>query len=157
MSALLVTEYDRRKTLEARGGTVLTSCAAVLALIFGLTVLVTGKDPVFEDQLAVLVLFGALLFFVLSASIAIVVQTHLHKYDVVSCEYLKTLAESDEEWLQTADHAVRTEVSQKVRTLCSLRGGNNTKAKLVVAGLVVQMIAIALLAASLGLELYGRL
>jgi hypothetical protein len=52
---------------------------------------------------------------------------------------------------------VRADVSQKVRTLCSLRGGNNIKAKLVIAGLTVQMTAIALLAASLGLELYGRL
>jgi hypothetical protein len=64
---------------------------------------------------------------------------------------------SDAEWSRSADHAVRADVSQKVRTLCSLRGGNNIKAKLVIAGLTVQMTAIALLAASLGLELYGRL
>lgn len=157
VTSLLAAEFERRKTLEARGGTLLTSSTTLLALIFGLTVLVTGKGAVFAVHLAVYVLYGALAVFVVSAAIAIIVQTQLQRYEVVSCEYLKTLAGSDAEWSRSADHAVRAEVSQKVRTLCSLRGGNNTKARWVVAGLVVQLTAIALLAASLGLELYGRL
>ncbi|MGV0041665.1 hypothetical protein [Mycobacterium colombiense] len=157
VAGLLAAEFERRKTLEARGATLLTSCASLLALIFGLTVLVTGKDAVFANHLAVLVLCAALVLFVLAATIAMMVQTHLHKYDVVSCDYLETLAKSDQQWSQSADHAVRADVSQKVRTLCSLRGGNNTKARWVVVGLRVQITAIAFLAASLGLELYSRL
>ncbi|MCV6984763.1 hypothetical protein H7H78_04705 [Mycobacterium shinjukuense] len=43
------------------------------------------------------------------------------------------------EWSQSADHAVRTNVSQKVRAL----------------GLIVQLTAVTFLAASLGLELYS--
>lgn len=135
----------------------LTSSASVLALVFGLTVLVTGKDAVFASHAAVWVLCASLLFFVLAAGFAIVVQAHMYKYEVVSKEYLASLAASDTEWSQSADHAVRSDVSQKVRTLGSLRDGNKVKAVFTIVGLWLQMGAIALLAVSIGLEFYSRL
>lgn len=157
VTAMLAAEFERRKTLEARGATLTTGSTSLVALIFGLTVLVTGKDSVLTSHWAVYVLLAGLLFFVVAAVIGIFVQMYLHKYDVPDCEYLDTLAGTDEEWARTADHAVRTDVSQKVRTLCSLRDGNASKAKLILAGLVVQIVAIAFLAVSLGVELYDRL
>jgi len=157
VTAMLAAEFERRKTLEARGATLMTSSASLVALIFGLTVLVTGKDPVLINRWAVYVLLGSLVLFVFAAVIGIVVQTYLHKYDVVECEFLEMLARTDEEWSRSADHAVRADVSQKVRTVCSLRKGNGTKAIWVIAGLIVQLAAITSLAASLGLELYSRL
>jgi hypothetical protein len=157
VTEMLAAEFERRKTLEARGTTLTTSSGSLVALIFGLTVLVTGKDPVLISLCAVYVLLASLAFFVFSAIIGIVVQTYLQKYDVADCDFLETLATSNEEWSRTADYAVRTNVSQKVRTLCSLRRANGTKARWVIAGLIVQLGAIALLAVSLGIELYTRL
>lgn len=154
---MLAAEFERRKILEARGTTMMTSSASLIALIFGLTVLVTGKDPVLTSRWAGYVLLESLVLFVLAAVIGIVVQTYLHKYDVVECEFLETLAGTDAEWSRSADHAIRTSVSQKVRTLCSLRRGNGAKAIWVIAGLTIQLAAIASLTVSLGLELYSRL
>jgi hypothetical protein len=157
VAAMLTAEFERRKTLEARGTTLMTSSATLIALIFGLTVLVTGKDPVLINRWAVYVLLASLVLFVVAATVGIVVQTYLHKYDVVECDFLETLAGTDKEWSRSADHAVRTNVSQKVHTLCSLRKGNNAKASWVIAGLIVQLMAIASLAVSLGIELNSRL
>lgn len=43
VSDLLAAEFDRRKTLAGRGATLLTASASLVTLIFGLTVIVTGK------------------------------------------------------------------------------------------------------------------
>ncbi|MDX1883042.1 hypothetical protein [Mycolicibacterium sp. 120270] len=150
---LLAREYERRRLLEARGATLMTSSASVLALIFGLTVIVTGKDFVFHSHVAILALCGALAGFVLSALMAIIVQTHLPEYDVPGCDYLAGLTESHDEWAQSADYALRVDVGQQVRTICSLRPGNSTKAKLVAGSLTIQVAAVALLAFSVAFEL----
>lgn len=60
-------------------------------------------------------------------------------------------------WKVSADQAVNYDVQQQVTTICSLRGGNERKADLVVASLVFQVAAVALLALSVGLEIYGRM
>lgn len=88
--------------------------------------------------------------------LAILVQTYGFKYEVIDRESLKEVAGTNAAWAQSADHAVRAEVSQQVRTICSLRNGNDTKAKLVTASLTFQVVAIFLLSVSVGFELYGR-
>jgi hypothetical protein len=153
VSALLAAEFERRKTLDGRGSTLLTASSTLLTLIFGLTVLVTGKDAVFADKWAVGLLIGALLAFVSSAVFAIVTMTYGFKYKVPSCDSLKDLAGTNEAWAKTADHAVRADVSQLVTTICSLRPVNRTKADLVTASLVFQMLALAMLSASVGCQL----
>ena len=153
----LAAEFDRRKTLEGRGATLLTASVSLVTLIFGLTVIVTGKDHVFANRYAVFTLLAALVAFVISAVIAIVVQTRGFSYKVIDHESLKKLAGTNEAWAQTADHAVRADVSQHVRTICSLRDGNDAMATRVTWSLRFQLLAIALLSASVGLELYVRI
>jgi hypothetical protein len=158
VSDLLVAEFDRRKTLDGRGATLLTASVSLVTLIFGLTVIVTGKDPVFANHYAVLTLLAALVAFVVSAVIAIVVQTRGFSYDVVKCKSLKQLTDPNAPfWALSADDAVRHDVSQHVKTICSLRDSNNVKAKLVTASLVFQVLAVFLLSVSLGFDLYPRI
>ncbi|MCH9733456.1 MAG: hypothetical protein K0U78_02720 [Actinomycetia bacterium] len=157
LSELLTAELDRRKTLEARGATLVAASAALVTLIFGLTVIVTGKDHVFVNRHAVLALLAAMALFVISAMIAITVQTYGFKYTVVEPKYLKTLAGTREAWTQTADFAVRIDVGQKAKTIGSLRTGNATMANLITWSLRLQLVAIALLSVSVGLEIYARL
>lgn len=44
VGAVVTAEFDRKKSLEGRGTTIVTTSTSLLALIFGLTVIVTGKD-----------------------------------------------------------------------------------------------------------------
>jgi len=157
VSNLLLAEFDRRRILEGRGATLITSSASMLTLIFGLTVLVTGKDHLLENRWAAWILLGALVAFVTSAVIAIFVQTHGYKYTVASRDTLKSLARDDTEWARWPDDALRSWLTRQVNTICSVRDGNDKKADHVVWSLRCQVAAVVLLAASVGCELYGRL
>ncbi len=147
-------EFDRRKTLEGRAGALLTSSASMLTLIFGLTVLVTGKDPTFKSHWALYFLLGALASFVGAASVAIWVQTRGFDYLVVRDTSLRLLV-GDEMWSYPADVATRADVSQKVNLVCSLRVGNNAMAQRLTWSLRLQLLAIALLSISVGFELHS--
>lgn len=63
VAALLIAELDRRKAIEGRGATLMTASASIITLIFGLSVLVTGKDVIFENRCAVWTLIPALTAF----------------------------------------------------------------------------------------------
>ncbi|BBZ45413.1 hypothetical protein [Mycobacterium parmense] len=149
---LVQVEFDRRKALEGRAGALLTSSASLLTLIFGLTVLVTGKDPTFKSQWALGFLVAALASFVGAAGVAIWVQTRGFDYLVVRDDSLKALV-ADEMWNMPTDGATRADVSQKVNMICSLRVGNNTMAGRLTWSLRLQLLAIVLLSVSIGFEL----
>jgi hypothetical protein len=156
VAALLTAQLDRRKAIEGRGATLMTASASIITLIFGLSVLVTGKDVVFENRWAVWTLIPALIAFVVSAAIALFVQTHGAKYEVISRDSLRSLTRASF-WTMSADPATRADVSQHVRTICGLRDVNDTKTLLAMWSLGFQLAAIALLSMSVGLELSGRL
>ncbi len=153
---LLAAELDRRKALEGRAAALMTSSGAVLALIFGLSVLLTGKDMVYESLVATLLLIAAMIAFLTSAVIAIVVQVHGFEYKVMSDDALRSLARDHAEWARRADDATRAWVSKQVSTICTMRTGNSTKQKQVECSLWVQVAAIGLLASSVGVELLSR-
>jgi hypothetical protein len=156
VSDLLAAEFDRRKTLEGRGATLMTASVSLVTLIFALTVILTGKDHVFANRYAVYFLLAALVSFVISAVIAIVVQTRGFNYDVIKRQTLKRLTDPNAPFwdMSTAD-AVRADVSQHVKTICSLRDGNDSMATRLTWSLRAQLAAIILLSVSIALELYG--
>ncbi|ASX03435.1 hypothetical protein [Mycobacterium intracellulare] len=154
---LLAAEFDRRKALEGRGAALLTSSGSMLALIFGLTVLITGKDATFKIHCAVYFVIAAMIAFLASAVIAIVVQAHGFEYSVMSDDALKSLARDNTEWGRRADDATRAWVSKQARTICTLRVGNSTKATQVAWSLWFQVSAIGLLTISVCIELFDRL
>ena len=94
--------------------------------------------------------------FVVSAAIALFVQTHGAKYEVISPSSLKSLT-TVPFWTMSADSATRHDVSQQVHTICELRDLNNEKARWAMWSLRFQLLAIALLSASVGLDLNSRL
>ena len=73
VAALLVGEEDRRKRVEGRAATILTTSTTMLTLIFGLTIFVSGKDYTFRNHCAVWFLTLALAAFVVSSG-----DCHLH-------------------------------------------------------------------------------
>ncbi len=156
VGSLLTAEQDRRKSVEGRGATILTTSTTMLTLIFGLTIILTGKDYVFRNHNAVCFLTLALAAFVVSAAVAIFVQTYGFKYAVTSTKTLESLVE-EVNWDRTEDDARRMWVNRQVQTIKSLRQGNNRKAGLAMWSLGFEVLAIALLALSVGLELHTRL
>jgi len=154
---MLAAEFDRRKALEARGATLLTSSASLVALIFGLTVLVTGRDALLVNHLAVYGVLASLFAFVAAAIVGIFIQTHLQDYTVVDEETLPSLVKDAAKWRRCPDLALRDSVAEKIRTLSSLRKANGDKAKWVKVGMYIQLAAIAGLVISLVMELFSRL
>ncbi|SKY79546.1 Uncharacterised protein [Mycobacteroides abscessus subsp. bolletii] len=153
---LLAAEFDRRKALEGRGSGLLTSSGSMLALIFGLTVLITGKDATFRSHCAMYLLIVAMVAFLVSAVVAIVVQAHGFEYSVMSDEALTSLARDHAEWGRRADDATRAWVSKQASTICTLRAGNNAKATQVAWSLWFQLGAVALLTMAVCTELFSR-
>lgn len=153
---LLAAEYDRRAKMEGRGSTIVTASASLLTLVFGLIVVITGKDYVFTNGYAIFALLAALVAFVISAVLGIVVQSYAFAYKTISPESLRQLT-SKRLWDdRPADYAARDDVSQQVTTISTMREANQRTAKLVTASLVFQVVAIVLLSVSIGLELVGR-
>lgn len=152
---LLAAEYDRRAKMEGRGSTIVTASASLLTLVFGLTVVLTGKDYVFSNGFAIGTLLAALAAFVVSTVLGILVQTHAFEYKTISPESLHQLT-STAFWNRPVDYAVRDDISQQVATICSMREANQRTARLVTISLVFQVVAIILLSISIALELCGR-
>ena len=149
VEALLTAEYDRRKALEGRGATLVTSSTTMLTLIFALTVIVTGKDKPFTDHRAVWLLISALAAFVLSAVIAIFVQVYGTVWTKI--ETLEKIVGPD--WNRTADDARRMWARHQVDTIKTVRAGNNRRANYVLCSFGIQFLAITLLASSVAVEL----
>jgi len=156
VASFLAAEFDRKKTLEARGATLVTSSVSLLTLVTALTVLVAGKDYVFRDHRAFMVLLVALAAFIAAGAVGVFVQTYGFKFRVMDAATLEVLA-NQPNWERTADDAARNWVHWQVMSICTLREGNNTKAALIGIGLGFQLLAIVLLAVSVGIELSGRL
>jgi hypothetical protein len=150
---LLQCEFDRRKAFEGRGAALLTASATLSTLIFGLAILVTGKDPVFKNLCAQCFLGAALAGFIASAVFAILVQARGFDFLAVSEKSLLNLT-GRTMWNQTADYAVRSDVAQKTQMICSLRKGNDRMALWVKVSLWLQLAAIGLLSCSVGIELF---
>jgi Enoyl-(Acyl carrier protein) reductase len=146
-------EFDRKKTLEGRGTTILTTSGSLLTLIFGLTVVVSGKDAKFENPWAVMFLMGALFAFVVSAVIAIYIAAWGSTYLLASDDMLAGLT-THQWWEMSEDEARRTWVARQVNTARSLRKSNHSKVEWIKRSLIAQVAAVALLSASVAIELW---
>jgi hypothetical protein len=157
VSDMLAAERDRRTNLEGRAGILFASSGTLLALVGGLAAFVVGKDHAFENRTAIIELCKALPWFVLSAVTALVVQTKGWPYPVVNRESLAKIAGTDDFWEVSADFAARVDVDQQAKTIDSLRRGNNDMVMWILVSLMFQIIAIVLLSAAVGFELWARL
>lgn len=150
----LAYERDRRKSLDARGISALTTSSTLVTLIVGLGAIVTSVDG-FEPGWPAIALLGfALLAFVLTALLGLLAN-RLVKYQVVDPAQLRTWRDHDKKWNDEADKAKRVIAEANITTIETLRKGNGRKAKLLEAALWSQLAAIVLLAAAVGVVLVG--
>jgi hypothetical protein len=152
---LLAAEYERRKVLEARGDSIIKTSSGVIALIFALTVFISGKDYKFTNHWgSVWILVASLAIFLLSAAIAIYVQNWGLKYTMTGRATLDEMTQGL--WDLDTDDAQRMCLQRNINTTLSLRDGNAKKASAAQYSVIFQGLAILLLSLALVFELTGR-
>jgi len=155
VEAALASEEDRTKTVEGRGAAIIRTSTTMLTLIFGLSIIVSGKDYTFKSHYAILFLAIALVAFVIAAVIALIVQVYGPRYRVISTATLESLVENIN-WNRTADDARRMWINREIETIRTVRHNNDAKATLVHTSLGLEIAAITLLTTSLAFEFYTR-
>jgi hypothetical protein len=156
VAKVLDAEFERRKTLEARGGTIITTSAAMLALIVAVSALLLGKDKVvLASAASPILVVASLVTFVIANVLAIFVQNYSLAYTVTANETLDAMTGS--RWGTDEDNARRVCTRRQVNTIKSLRHGNTWKARLAYVGLFVEVVAIGLLASAAVVELISHI
>lgn len=150
------TEFESRKRVEDRGGTIITSSSALVTFIFGIVVFLTGKDLTFTSGAAAVVLLSALAAFVVAACLGIFVQNAPRSHQAVDKETLELFVEQNAKWNGSERNAASDCAWLDIDSIFSLQEGTRLKAKVVVAALLFQALAFVLIAVALGIELCTR-
>lgn len=143
-------EYERRTVLDARGLGIVTTNGAFTTLIFGILVVLKGKNFTLGLP-AEVALIVALTFLILSAG-AGVYATQLVKYSVPDYDTLRAMLKADH-WKDSEVTARYFCASATIRTIESLGEGSDRKAGRIVAAVYLQLAGFAALAASVGIDL----
>ena len=157
VGGLLAAAHDRRKMMDGRGATIVTANSAILALVLGLTVVVSGKDFRLASGFAATAMLLALLAFLVSAGVAIWVQSYGLSFNTVDPACLKDLVTSEKFWNDRVEVAVREDAFQQVETISTLVRANAVKSKWVTISLLAQFMAVGLLVVSICLEIATRM
>jgi hypothetical protein len=136
-------EFERRDKVDARAATVVG--ASGLVAIAAATVAVLRGNSFTLHGAAAAALIVALLAFLISAALA-TSATFAWKYDVAEPETLQRML--DDHWSDPEASARRDCATVNIRTVTSLRKGNNRKVNFFVAALAAHVVAIAFLAAA---------
>lgn len=152
VEAELKAEHERRTSLDSRAAAVTTTSSAFIALAGALTVLVTGKDYAFSDGGARGVMLSAASL-LLAALIACVAAAS-RRYEVTKGQTLEKMF--TEHWTDTEVTARFTSGWLNVKTIKSLRTGNNRKAGQLIVAHALQVSGIAGLIVTLAWELRAQ-
>jgi len=143
----LEAERERRKSLDSRGASVVTTSSALATAVFALGALVTGQTSFTPDKvttwslLAGLALFGAAAFCGLMANRTI-------PYEVTDTSTLEEMRSGH--WADDEVDARNITIYRNIQTIMTLRDGNNEKASWVTRAFVVQLLAAAALLVAVG-------
>jgi hypothetical protein len=142
-------EYDRRTSLDARGLGVVTSNGAFTTLIFGLLVVLKGRDFTLTPS-AKIPLIVALASLMLSALVGLY-ATQLVRYTVTDATTLRDMIGSH--WKDSEVDARNACAATTIKTVDSLRTGNNKKAGRIVVAVAFQLLGFVSLAVSASIVL----
>jgi hypothetical protein len=146
----LKSERDRRAAQETRATAVVTSSAALVSLIFVLVAVVIGKAHTFISGARWLVI-GALVLFTLAGLSALIAGLLLN-YEVPDEATLRSCL--DDHWTDTEISARLACAWMNLDTFLSLRKGNNRKSWWLDWAPRTQLLAVVVLGAAVGWELY---
>lgn len=148
----LAEERARKASIEARGLSVITTSGALVTLLFGLGSLISGVEGYALPVAGSWLLLGALAAFLLAALAAIVANFPL-RYREVSVGGLRRLT-APEWWTNTEPAAARRAAEARLNVLERARSTNAFKATALIAAMVVEVIAVVLVAAAVAVILW---
>ncbi len=137
----LAGQEARKTSLEQRGLSVVTTSGALVTLLFGLTTLAVERESFTLPEASRALLVAAVVFFVIAAVAAIVTNMPL-SYEGVTPSAL--LGAVKERWNDSEALATQMTSLTRIKVLESARRRNNIKAIALFAGMVSEIVAVAL-------------
>ncbi len=149
----LAEEDTRKASFEQRGITVITSSGVLVSLLFGIGALVTSAKGFFVSDHVRGLLAAAVGAFALAAIAGIVVNLPL-RYSDVHADDLERLVQP-RWWGRPADPAARRAAEARVGVLRRARTINAVKGSTLFTSIILEAVAIGLVAAAVVLILTG--
>jgi hypothetical protein len=148
----LAAQEARKVSLEQRGLAVISTSGVLVTLLFGLTALSVKREPTFDiPDTSAGFLVAALVFFVLGALSALI--TNLPRsYEGVTVDALRTAVK--ERWDDPESTATRKVALTRLTLLASAKDVNTQKGLALAAGMVFEIIAVALVGVAMGFVLW---
>lgn len=149
----LTREFDRRGTLDTKGLAIVTSSGTLVSLVFAIgAIAIARKDTNFIPTATIAVPATlSLILFVIAATLGLF-ATRVIEYSVADPRSLEKMR--TEHWKLTDTQARSVVMWYKIGTLKDVRAGNNSKAMLVLYGLLTEVSAVAVLAIGVGAALW---
>ena len=149
--------FDARERIEERGTRIVSSSAAIVALIVGLVTIVLGRNgAILTHGVAIFLLVIALVTFLIAAGCGVYVQNSAQPRKAIALSTLRHLIREHSVWNGTDREARRSCAHLDIEAIASLRSSTRTKAIVCNFALSCQAIAGALLTISLGIEITAR-
>ena len=143
---------DQLASLEQRGLAIVGTAGGLVTLLFGLTALTLERDAVTLPTSARALLVVALFLFV-AAGLAALVTNIPMSYEGVTTEALRGAVAN--RWDDTSAEAVRMTSLTRITVLESAKRKNNLKAVALFVGMVLEIVAVALVGAALVIALFA--
>jgi hypothetical protein len=144
-------ERATKNSLEQRGSFVITSAGAIVTLLFGLAAVVTSRTSFNVPDSARFVLVAAVGFFFLAAMGGLLANLPW-RYAEVDEDDLRRLVQPAH-WDRSFEVAARRTTEARIGILSSARETNAIKAAAVSGALLAEVVAVALVATSVGIVL----
>jgi len=143
----------RKASLEQRGLAVITTSGALVTLLFGLTTISTKRAATFDiPGSAATFLTIALVLFVLAALSAIV--TNLPRnYQEATVEGLRDAVRN--RWGDDEAEASKMVALTQLKVLASAKHVNEQKGRALIAGMVFEILAVALVGVAMGIVVWS--
>jgi hypothetical protein len=151
IQAELEAERERRKSLDNRGASVVTTSSALATAVFALGAFVTGQTTFRPDIITIWSLLGGLGLFALGAFCGFMANRSI-PYEVTNTDTLLEMRSGH--WTDKEVDARNTVAHRNIQTIATLRAGNDKKAWWVTTALVFQLLAAAALLIAVGNALF---
>jgi hypothetical protein len=148
----LEAQEARKASLEQRGLAIVGTSGGLVTLLFGLTALTLDRDGVALPTSARILLVVALVLFVAAGLAALMTNIPL-SYEGVTAEALRGAVAN--RWDDTSAEAVRMTSLTRITVLESAKRKNNLKAVALFVGMVLEIVAVALVGAALVIALFA--
>jgi hypothetical protein len=156
ISELMESEFERRRRLETRGQTVMTTSAGLLTLFIAIATFMTKENYHFGSRASIVLICCAFGVFVLASTLGIATQNAFTSYLTTSNATLDEMVDSTTHWNDRVDEARWICAKRHLATIKSLRIQNARKAWLALAGPVFQLMAITLLGVAALMEALSK-